>query len=353
MITIIDLERTMPAFPTLRRIGITAIVAFSLLAGACSDDNPAAPEPLVSRLQVTPPAGDLYVGDVITLNAVLRDSTGAVIPNAPILWSVSDTLRGQLGTAGILTVLKTGDLVVTARSGGHVATRTLSVRGLTVQAVTINPGMTTLQLQGGDVVVLGVRVQGEGGRLVLGKAVQLRVDDARVATIDAAGRVRAVTPGVTMVRATADGVTGTLRVEVAPEPAVLTLSHLGQSRLPLLVHADSVMWDGQREYHEVYLETGKLTLLGGAPARYEIEARYVEYDVRTVNGRRTMQIRLQQREYDRGLVQYDARGDLLMTSEYISPLSHTASSESGGIRVRFRVPGDDEILDLFYRREPR
>jgi len=50
-------------------------------------------------------------------------------------------------------------------------------------------------------------------------------------------------------------------------------------------------------------------------------------------------------------VQYDARGDLLMTSEFISPLHHTAEAVSGGVRVRFRIPGEDSYLNLLYRRD--
>ncbi len=96
-----------------------------------------------------------------------------------------------------------------------------------------------------------------------------------------------------------------------------------------------------------------LRLSGGTRPRYEIDIRYAEYNVRTVNGNRTLELRYLNREYDRGIVDYDARGDFAMTSEYTYPLSHTASPLSGGVQVRFRIPGTDEKLDLFYRREPR
>ena len=34
-------------------------------------------------------------------------------------------------------------------------------------------------------------------------------------------------------------------------------------------------------------------------------------------------------------------------------MGHTASAMVGGFQVRYRIPGGDEHLDLFYRREPR
>jgi hypothetical protein len=53
-----------------------------------------------------------------------------------------------------------------------------------------------------------------------------------------------------------------------------------------------------------------------------------------------------------GGVEQDARGDLRLTSTYIWPLVHTAIPVSGGMDVRYRIPGTNEYLDLRYLREP-
>lgn len=343
------------------RFAFNALLSASLLGGALlatgCGDSPApsgpAPQPSQARVAITLSATELFEGDVVTASGVVYDRLGAVVPGAGITWSVSDPRVGEVGTGGVITLLRAGTLRVTATAGTTTQSTEIVVRPLLVQSVTINPGTAMLRVDRGDIVPLGVHVQGQGGRTVLGRPVTLVADDPSVAVIDAAGRVRAVGAGVTTLRATADGIAGTLRLEVLATNAVLQLTHSGQTRLPMLVYADSVLWDGVREYHEVYLETGQLTMLGGVQPRYEITVRYVEYDVRMVNGRRQTMVRTAQGSYDRGIVGYDARGDLLMTSEYISPLRHTASAESGGVRVRFRIPGDDEVLDLFYRREPR
>lgn len=103
--------------------------------------------------------------------------------------------------------------------------------------------------------------------------------------------------------------------------------------------------------HQVFIEGGTLRLTGAPQPRYVLHVAYTEYNVRTVDGRQVYEPRLQWRENDRGVVSYDARGDLAMTSELISPLAHTASAVSGGVQLDFRVPGTNEILPLFYRRE--
>lgn len=345
----------------LYRVRINSIFCAVLLAAApfatgCGGDaatSEPTPQPSQARVVITLSATELYEGDVVTASGVVYDRLGAVVPGATIAWSVSDPRLGEVGADGVITLLRAGALQVTATAGAITQSTTITVRPLLVQSVTINPGTAMLRLEHGDIVPLGVHVQGQGGRTVLGRAVTLTADDPSVAVVDPSGRVRAVSAGTTTLRATADGITGTLRVEVSATNAVLQLTHAGLTRLPMLVHADSVVWDGVREYHEVYLETGELKLLGGAQPRYEVTVRYAEYDVRMVNGRRQMIVRKTQGDDDRGIVQFDARGDLLMTSESTASLRHTASVESGGVRVVFRTPGDNNVLNLFYRREPR
>ncbi len=344
-------------FVSLEHIATAAITALLLLATACGSDSATAPAPRPARLELIVPDSTIYEGDVVTLAAVQRDSAGGSIPGGAFVWSVSDTTRGDITAGGTLTVYRAGTLNVTVRNGLQSATRTLTVYRSAVRTVTVNPGMPLLKLVVGAQTPLGVRVQGEGGRDLLGRAVQLSSDDNTIASIDAAGRVIAKRAGMTFVRATTEGVSGSLRVEVvgeappSPDAEVFTLTHLGGVRLPKLLHADTVSWDGQREYHEVWMEDGTLTLSQGIVPRYQITVRAVEYAVRDIGGRRDMQVRARMGEYDRGLVSTRA-DDLLFTSEYISPLSHTARTDARGVRVRFRVPGDDELLDLYYRREP-
>ncbi|MEO7999170.1 MAG: hypothetical protein ABI852_17085, partial [Gemmatimonadaceae bacterium] len=71
------------------------------------------------------------------------------------------------------------------------------------------------------------------------------------------------------------------------------------------------------------------------------------------NGRRVLELRYVQMERDWGLVAYDNRGDLKLTSEYVYPLSHSASAISGGMQMTYRFGGSDETMNLFFRREPQ
>lgn len=326
------------------------LMASLILFAGCGGEKSSGPVPTPGlTLSIEVPAGTWYPGDVATLRAVVRDAHGAELPVGTVAWEVSHPSRAEVACDGSTSFLAPGNVTVTARSGGLSATRALQVHALTVLQVSVLPG--DLQLRGGDVMVLGVRVQGEGGRDVHGRVVTITSDDPAIASIDASGRVHAIAPGVTLVRATSEGVVGTARVEVSALPATHELRRVGADRLPQLVSADTVTWDGVREYHEVFLEGGTFTLSGGANPTYAIDIRYAEYRVSGPVGQRTYVYLMSQHERDFGTVARDARGDLLLTSTFIYPLHHTAAADADGMRLRFRIPGEDTILDLRYTRE--
>lgn len=208
----------------------------------------------------------------------------------------------------------------------------------------------TAVLAAGDIVRVTAVVVDADGTPVPVEPVALSTDDPSVAAIDAASRLRAVSPGRTLLRGAAGGLAGSVEIEVLAAPALFELERFEGGELPVVVAADSVDWNGEREYHEVIVASGAYALAGGSQPRYELLIRYEEYDVRDVGGKRSASLRLRWNEYDRGTIAYDARGDLEMTSEIFAPLHHRSASVSGGFVVDFRIPGTDERLDLFYRR---
>lgn len=332
-----------------RSIRAAAITIVLFSAAACSDNSVTSLPVESASLTITPPTVTVYEADAVVLTAVYRDAAGGVVPNAQVTWAVNDTLRAMLGANGYILALKNGVVKVTATCNGVSANYNLTIVRPPVQNVAVL--LSTPIISRGDVATFGVRSDGPGGRVVLGRAVTLASDNPNIAMIDAAGRIRAVSQGVTTIRATVDGVTGSAQLQVRGGNTLLNLSKFDGSSLPLLIAMDTVMWYGVREVHEVYVETGTFAI-GGTPMRYEIDVVYREYAVMVTGGQRRLEPRTTQHEYDRGLVVYDARGDLQLTSEIISPLSHVAFPVSGGMELNYRVPGDDQILRLFFRREP-
>lgn len=328
-----------------------AFVAATAIMSACSD-NSVAPTPVesVATLTINPPAAVVYEADAVVMSAVFRNAAGEVVPNVPIVWTVDDTLRVMQGANGYLLALKNGVVKVTATSNGIFTNYNLTIVRAPVQNIAVL--LPVPQITVGDVAMVGVRVDGPGGRFLTGRAVTITSDNPNVASIDASGRVRAVSVGTANIRATAEGVVGTAQVRVLNEATVLQLSKLDGNSLPRLLSADTVSYDGVREYHEVYLESGVFQL-SGTPLRYNIALRFAQYKVSIVDGRRELLLRFVFTERDNGLVAYDNRGDLKLTSEVVWPLNHTASAISGGMQMTYRFGGSDESMNLFFRREPQ
>jgi hypothetical protein len=323
---------------------------------ACSDA--VAPGRTTSpSVSITPVGDSVFEGDVLRLRARVLDDAGAEVPNALVTWTVSDTTLAKVTAEGTVALLQPGTVRITARSGAAAGTYNLAIGRLVVTRVELTP--TDISLGRGDRVQVQARVVGQGDRAIMGRTITFTSDDVQVATIGSPGNVVgapgfliAVGPGSTTIRASVDGVAGTARVGVVIADTTFVLTHFNGAPLPALVAADSVMFNGVKEFDEVYADSGTFVLSGLAQERYNLGVRFSQYHV--IRTGDTVQRELRLRfvgEIDRGLVTASVNGTLSMLSELIGPrLEHTATLQPDGYLVHFHEPGDDFFLDLRYRR---
>jgi len=69
--------------------------------------------PPVVAVEVVAPA-EVTVGDSLRLTTIIHDSTGAIVADRPITWSVSDSARALVTPAGVLQTKGSGIVTVTA-----------------------------------------------------------------------------------------------------------------------------------------------------------------------------------------------------------------------------------------------
>ena len=125
--------------------------------------------------------------------------------------------------------------------------------------------------------------------------------------------------------------TGSAQVSVAIADTTFALTHFNGSPLPVLVAADTVLFNGVPEFAEVYAESGTLVLSGLMQLRYSLDVRFSQYRVVCTGNTVTRELRLQTREFDRGIVTAVTDGNLSMLSELIGPrLEHTAALQPDG-----------------------
>ena len=329
------------------------VTAIGMLA--CSDA--AAPRPIRAAVTILAITDSVFEGDVVRLTAVVLDDSGAEVAGAPVSWTTSDTTLATDAGEGRFALLRPGTVRITARSAAVTGTYELVIGRLVVKRVDLSPA--ALSLGRGDRMQISARVFGQGDRAITGRPVTFTSDDPLVAVIGTAGSdvagpgfLIATGPGSTTIRATVDAVTGTAPVGVVIADTTFALTHYNGAPVPVLVAADTVLFNGVPEFAEVYAEPGTLVLSGLMQLRYRLEVRYSQYRVVRTGDTVERQLRFQSGEFDRGLVTVGAGGSLSMLSEFIGPhLEHTAAREPDGFLVRYRIPGDDSFLDLRYRRQ--
>lgn len=346
----------------LRTTKVAARGACVLLAGlatlACSDA--VGPRPAGPAIEIAPVLDSVFEGDTLRLAAQVFDEAGGPVPTARIAWTVGDTTLAEVIGDGILELLKPGTVRIIARSGTADATYDLAIGRLVVKRVELTPESVSMGRT--DRLPVTARVLGQGDRAVVDRTVTFTSDDTLVAVVfgtgsigSSAGLLIAVGPGSATIRASVDGVAGTAHVGVVVVDTTFVLAEYEGSRIPVLVWADTVFVDGVPNFYEIDVDSGALVLSGLLQKRYELEVPYSVYHVlhtgTTVQRELIAQVRGQ---FDRGLVTAGAGGSLSMVSEIIGPhLEHTATLQSDGYRVRFRIPGEDTVLDLGYRRVDR
>jgi len=331
-------------------------IAAALAVAACNDAL--APRPGGPAISIVPVADSVFEGDTVRLAARVLDEAGVPDTAARVTWTVGDTTLAELVGDGVLALLQPGTVRITARSGMASATYDLGIGRLVVQRVALTPGTITMGRT--DHLPVAARVLGQGDRVITGRTVAFTSDDSLVAIVPGPGSIGstdtglliAVGPGSTTIRGIVDGVAGTAHVDVVVVDTTFDLTQYNGSPLPVLVAADSVVFDGVQEYDEVYAEMGTLVLSGLLQKRYQLDVWYAQYHVFQTGDTVQRELRLRFRgEIDYGVATVNADGSLAMLSEFIGPvLEHTATLQTDGYLVHYRIPGEDAFLDLGYTR---
>ena len=198
------------------------------LVSALSTQQPAPQQPAVqsqpvARVQVTPSAAAIKVGDTIRLAAVAFDSNGARLDSVRLFWFMSGgRFEGRVDSTGLVTAGATGILNVTAAAmvPGRTGKPTLgfaqvSVLPLPAARVAVSP-QPSRALAGTSRALVAYAVSSGGDR----RYDQVTWSSSRplVVEVSNAGLLTARVPGTATVTASAGGATQSWRVTVVPNP---------------------------------------------------------------------------------------------------------------------------------------
>lgn len=96
--------------------------------GACNDNGPGAPAPMVASVSIAPDPATVAVGSTLTLTGTARDASNAPIAGVTFTWSTSNSTVATVSTTGVVTGAAVGSATITATAANGVAgTREVAV----------------------------------------------------------------------------------------------------------------------------------------------------------------------------------------------------------------------------------
>jgi len=204
-----------------------AILGLGLLAslGCPSGDNPGpGPGPAtVDRVTVSGSASILASGATLQLSATARSAGGAVLTDRPVAWSSSGPTVASVDNSGLVSAQMIrggvpGEVIITATVEGKSGSLPLTVSPVPVALVELSPAAPTVRL--GQPLALTATLRDAVGEPLNGRAVGWSSLAPSVATVSALGVVTGIAPGATEIRATVEGVSGSIVVTVPAVPVV-------------------------------------------------------------------------------------------------------------------------------------
>ena len=216
-------------------------------------------------------SAQLKVGESITLEATVlpEDAT-----DKSVTWTTSDEAVVTVDADGKVNAVSLGEAVITATCGSVSATCKVSVVATPAESIALNH--ESAQLKVGESIALEATVLPEDAT---DKSVNWTTSDEAVVTVDADGKVTAVSLGEAVITATCGSVSATCKVSVVATPAEsIALNHesaqlkVGESItleatvLPEDATDKSVTWTTSDEAVVTVDADGKVTAVGTGKA---------------------------------------------------------------------------------------
>jgi uncharacterized protein YjdB len=168
---------------------------------------------MVAAVALTPATATLQTGQSIALQAVARDSNGAVVPGTGYTWSSSAPTIASVDAAGMVRSLAVGKVTVTATaSTGAAAQAQVDVQAVPIASLSVSP--TSFALAPGQNSQAIAVAKDASGNALTGRVVTWTSSNPVVANVSPLGVVFALADGSATITASAEGKTASASVAV-------------------------------------------------------------------------------------------------------------------------------------------
>ena len=176
--------------------------------------------PVVATVTVSPPMASIEEGETQPFIAVATTADGMLIQDAPISWESSDENVATVSSTGLATGVAAGEVTITAMSDdvSGMAMLTVTEPPPVLAKIEVSPSMA--EIEEGQTEQFTARGLTSDNEEIPDLSFTWSSSNTNVATVDADGLATAVNAGTAMIRAMAEGITGSGSLTVTvPPPA--------------------------------------------------------------------------------------------------------------------------------------
>jgi len=200
----------------MRRRALSLVLVFMSVAMVVAAPGVRAQGKEIKTVEVTPATIETEVGKQVKFTAVGKNASGKVVDQAPGVWIAVPSDVAVADQSGVVTFYHPGTARVGAIVGNKVAYANVVVKPASVARIDIEPLISPLVVKGGVRLRATPRISNGNPRSDV--TIRWTSENTEVALVDAAGLVIGLKPGSAVIRAEAEGGTGSLAVNVVANP---------------------------------------------------------------------------------------------------------------------------------------
>jgi uncharacterized protein YjdB len=194
--------------------GVTRIAA-SLGGRSGTAQVTVTPTP-VGSVTVTPSSPSLVVGAVLALTATVRDPAGKVLEDRSVRWSSDRVTVATVLPSGVVNAIAPGTARISANADGVEGFATITVTLVPVATLSVAPSSGSVSV--GQTLQLSATARDDQNRVLTGRQITWRSNDAEIASVTQTGLVSGVAVGATTITASVEGVVATATISVGLVP---------------------------------------------------------------------------------------------------------------------------------------
>jgi hypothetical protein len=222
-----------------------------------------------ASVEISPKTLDAHVGEKVKFSAVAKDAAGNMIDEKPSAWFAAPFDVAGADEAGEVTFHSPGVVTVGAVIAGKTGYATVNVGDSKVTGVEIEPPAYPAVVVGGAEKLTAV-TRSANGNPRTDVAIKWTSEKPAIAAVDAAGLVNGIAPGSVTIKATAEGVKGTVTLQVVRDAVrKLTVKPASaEARTGDVVHFSATAVDGTGGHLKDPPMRWSLSSSGGGAAIY-------------------------------------------------------------------------------------